>query len=154
MTAPGQVVRLTQTAHGGGCACKIPPGELDDVIRDLTGRTRAASDLLVASTPVTTQRSFVSTTVWRSWPPWTSSRRRWTSHTTGAIAAVNALSDIYAMGGIPIVAVNLLSWPRGSLPYDQARDVLQGRLDVCDEANCHLAEGTTSTMSSRSTDSR
>jgi selenide,water dikinase len=41
------VVRLTQTAHGGGCACKIPPGELDDVIRDLTGRTRAAGDLLV-----------------------------------------------------------------------------------------------------------
>jgi selenide,water dikinase len=59
----------------------------------------------------------------------------------GRIAAANALSDIYAMGGRPLVAVNLLAWPRDVLPMELAREVLRGGLDVAREASCHVAGG-------------
>ncbi len=59
----------------------------------------------------------------------------------GRIAAANALSDIYAMGGEPLVAVNLLCWPRDVLPFDLAREVLRGGFDVARQAQCHLAGG-------------
>ena len=59
----------------------------------------------------------------------------------GRIAAANALSDIYAMGGRPLVAINLLAWPRDTLPFDLAREVLRGGLDVAREAGCHVGGG-------------
>lgn len=59
----------------------------------------------------------------------------------GRIAAANALSDIYAMGGEPLVAVNLLCWPRDVLPFDLAREVLRGGFAVAASAQCHLAGG-------------
>jgi selenide,water dikinase len=59
----------------------------------------------------------------------------------GRIAAANALSDIYAMGGRPVVALNLLGWPRDVLPFDLVADVLRGGMDVCTQAGCHLAGG-------------
>jgi selenide, water dikinase len=59
----------------------------------------------------------------------------------GRIAATNALSDVYAMGGTPVVAVNLLAWPREVLPFDLAREVLRGGLDVASLAGCHVAGG-------------
>jgi selenide,water dikinase len=59
----------------------------------------------------------------------------------GRIAAANALSDVYAMGGRPVVAVNLLGWPREVLPFELAAEVLRGGRDVCAAAGCHLAGG-------------
>jgi selenide, water dikinase len=59
----------------------------------------------------------------------------------GRIAAANALSDVYAMGGFPVVAVNLLAWPRDLLPMELAGEVLRGGLAVAREAGCHLAGG-------------
>jgi selenide,water dikinase len=59
----------------------------------------------------------------------------------GRIAAANALSDVYAMGGEPLVAVNLLAWPRGALPWELAGEVLAGGAEVAAEAKCHLAGG-------------
>jgi selenide,water dikinase len=59
----------------------------------------------------------------------------------GRIAAANALSDVYAMGGRPLVAVNLLAWPRDVLPFELAREVLRGGLDVAAEAGCHVGGG-------------
>src|SRR5439155_21761312 len=59
----------------------------------------------------------------------------------GRIAAANALSDVYAMGGQPVVAVNLLGWPREVLPFELAGEVLRGGLAVASEAGCHLAGG-------------
>lgn len=59
----------------------------------------------------------------------------------GRIAAANALSDVYAMGGRPVVAVNLLGWPRAVLPLELAAEVLRGGRDVCGDAGCHLAGG-------------
>ncbi len=59
----------------------------------------------------------------------------------GRIAAANALSDVYAMGATPVVAVNLLAWPRDLLPMELAAEVLRGGLDVAREAACHVAGG-------------
>jgi selenide,water dikinase len=63
------------------------------------------------------------------------------AYTFGQIAATNALSDIYAMGGEPLVALNLLGWPRDKLPTELAAEVLRGGLDVGRVANCHVAGG-------------
>ncbi|MCW2571611.1 MAG: selD, partial [Frankiales bacterium] len=59
----------------------------------------------------------------------------------GRIAAANALSDVYAMGGRPLVAVNLVGWPRDVLPKELLREVLRGGYDVAREAECHVAGG-------------
>ena len=59
----------------------------------------------------------------------------------GRIAAANALSDVYAMGGEPLVAVNLLAWPRDVVPFEVAAEVLRGGAEVCAEAGAFLAGG-------------
>lgn len=59
----------------------------------------------------------------------------------GRIAAANALSDVYAMGGTPVLAVNLLGWPRDTLPVELLQEVLRGGADVARQAGCHLAGG-------------
>src|SRR5213078_3129015 len=59
----------------------------------------------------------------------------------GRIAAANALSDVYAMGGTPVVAVNLLGWPREVLPAELAAEVLRGGLEVAQEAGCRVGGG-------------
>ena len=137
-------VRLTQTAYGGGCACKIPPGELEEVVRDLIGDSppAAAGDLLVgleagddaAVVRIADGWAVVATADF--FTPVVDDPYDW-----ARIAAANALSDIYAMGGTPVVAVNLLGWPRDTLPLDLARDVLRGGLEVARSARCHVAGG-------------
>ena len=139
-----ETVRLTQYAHGGGCACKIPPGELEDVVRGLTGaKPRSpAGDLLVglddgddaAAVRIRDDLALIATTDF--FTPVVDDPYDW-----GRIAAANALSDVYAMGGTPVVAVNLLGWPRDVLPFALAAEVLRGGLDVCAVAGCHLAGG-------------
>ncbi len=59
----------------------------------------------------------------------------------GRIAATNAMSDVYAMGGTPVVAVNLLGWPRDLIPFEVAAEVMRGGADACAEAGAHLAGG-------------
>jgi selenide, water dikinase len=135
-------VRLTQYAHGGGCACKIPPGELETMMAGLT--PPPSPDLLVgldhgddaAVVRIDVGRALVSTVDF--FTPVVDDPYDW-----GRIAAANALSDVYAMGGTPVVAVNLLSWPRDTLPLDLAGEVLRGGLDIAGEAGCHLAGGHT-----------
>ncbi len=140
-----QAVRLTQYAHGGGCACKIPPGELESVLSgltDLAGATGRAGDLVVglatgddaAVVRVDGGRAVVVTADF--FTPVVDDPYDW-----GRIAAANALSDVYAMGGEPLVAVNLLAWPRDVLPFDLAREVLRGGLDVAAAAGCHVGGG-------------
>ena len=143
MTGTGRSVRLTQFAHGGGCACKIPPGELEDVVAELTKNAPAgASDLLVgldsgddaAAVRIDGDTAILATADF--FTPVVDDAYDW-----GRIAAANALSDIYAMGGRPLVAVNLLAWPRDTLPLELIREVLRGGLDVAGEAGCHVAGG-------------
>jgi selenide,water dikinase len=135
-------VRLTQYAHGGGCACKIPPGELEDVVAGLRGVPgTGASEVVVglddgddAAVVRTAHGTLVATADF--FTPVVDDPYDW-----GRIAAANALSDVYAMGGTPVVAVNLLAWPRDVLPFDLAREVLRGGLDVATQAGCHVAGG-------------
>jgi len=145
MTADtGTRVRLTQYAHGGGCACKIPPGELESVVAGLTGSGASldGTDLLVglatgddaAVVRIDGDRAVVATADF--FTPVVDDAYDW-----GRIAAANALSDVYAMGGEPLVAVNLLAWPRDLLPFDLAREVLRGGLDVATAAGCHVGGG-------------
>ncbi len=139
-------VRLTQYAHGGGCACKIPPGELEAVLAGLHldtpvpdpyGRLLVGlddgDDAAVVAAP-DGGPAFVLTTDF--FTPVVDDAYDW-----GRIAAANALSDIYAMGGRPVLAVNLLCWPRDVLPMELAADVLRGGLAVASTAGCHLAGG-------------
>jgi selenide, water dikinase len=136
--------RLTQYAAGGGCACKVPPGELEAVLAGLTGpgAGRARDDLVVglddgddgAVVRIDGDRAVVLTADF--FTPVVDSAYDW-----GRIAAANALSDVYAMGGEPLVAVNLLAWPRDRIPFELAAEVLQGGADVCAQAATHLAGG-------------
>src|SRR5262249_43824387 len=135
--------RLTQYARGGGCACKIPPGELEETVSKLVP-DGAGADLLVGvehgddgavvragrGVAVVVRADFFTRVVDDA-------------YTFGRIAAANALSDIYAMGGEPLVAVNLLGWPRGKLPTELAAEVLRGGLDTGRAARCHVAGGHT-----------
>ncbi|UIZ92873.1 selenide, water dikinase SelD [Corynebacterium sp. CNCTC7651] len=133
-------IRLTQFAAGGGCACKIPPGELEDAVAGLVGfadpnvivglddgddaaAIRVRDDLAVISTA-----DFFTPVVDDA-------------YTWGKIAAVNALSDVYAMGGTPITAINLLGWPRDVLPQELIREVLRGGLDAATEAGISVTGG-------------
>src|SRR4051812_50209602 len=140
MTAATTTYRLTQYAHGGGCACKIPPGELEEIVRGLTGDS--GPDLLVglddgddAAVVRLDERTAVVSTA-DFFTPVVDDAYDW-----GRIAAANALSDVYAMGGTPVVAVNLLCWPRDLLSMELAAEVLRGGLDVAREAGCHVAGG-------------
>lgn len=142
----GAAIRLTQFAAGGGCACKVPPGELEAIVRDLPG-SRAGGDLLVGlddgddaaavridPAPDGTGRAVIATADF--FTPVVDDPYEW-----GRIAAANALSDVYAMGGTPVVAVNLLGWPRDRIPFELAAEVLRGGGEVCSEAGAYLAGG-------------
>ena len=133
-------MRLTTLASGGGCACKIPPGELEDAVRGLAGQTGegllvgldtgddAAVSIVAPNLAIVVTADFFT--------PVVDDPYDW-----GRIAAANALSDVYAMGGRPILAVNLLSWPREKLPFTLAREVLRGGLDIAAEAGCIVGGG-------------
>jgi len=137
-------VRLTQYAHGGGCACKIPPGELEETVSRLIpdGPGTGIAGLMVgvehgddgAVVRLGPDKAVVVTADF--FTPVVDD-----AYTFGRIAATNALSDIYAMGGEPLVALNLLGWPRDKLPTELAAEVLRGGLDVGRAARCHVAGG-------------
>lgn len=134
-------VRLTRYARGGGCACKIPPGELEEMVAGLSAGGGSA-ELLVglengddaAVVRLDPATGIVATADF--FTPVVDDPYDW-----GRIAATNALSDVYAMGGTPLVALNLLCWPRDVLPMEVAREVLRGGHDVTRAAGCHLAGG-------------
>jgi selenide,water dikinase len=131
--------RLTGYAHGGGCACKIPPGELEDAVRGLTGQSGKtvlvglddgddAAAVRVGDIAVLSTADFFTPVVDDAYD--------W-----GRIAAANALSDVYAMGGQPVVAINLVGWPRDVLPMELLTEVLRGGLAVAAEAGCPVIGG-------------
>ncbi|MBC7306402.1 MAG: selenide, water dikinase SelD, partial [Dietzia sp.] len=136
--------RLTSYAHGGGCACKIPPGALENVVSGLVGAPvrDPAAELIVglddgddaAAVRISEGVAVISTADF--FTPVVDDPYDW-----GRIAAANALSDVYAMGGTPIVAINLLCWPMDVLPYEMAGEVLRGAQDIAGAAGCHVAGG-------------
>ncbi len=135
-----QQYRLTQYAHGGGCACKIPPGELEQVVSGL--RPWTSDDLVVgldtgddaAAVRIENGRAVLATTDFFT-------AVVDDAYDFGRIAAANALSDIYAMGGTPLVGLNLVGWPRDLLPMELLAEVLRGGCDIARQAHLHLAGG-------------
>lgn len=136
-------IRLTTMAHGGGCASKIPPGELEEVVSSLAGQQYDqvivglddgddAAAVRIGGpdgdTAVLSTADFFTPVVDDA-------------HDWGRIAAANALSDIYAMGGDPVVAINLVGWPREVLPYELLQEVLTGGLAIATEAGVPVIGG-------------
>lgn len=138
--------RLTSYAHGGGCACKIAPGELERMVAGLlvapavNAEARLVvglddgDDAAVVSLTAAGDVAVISTVDF--FTPVVDDPFDW-----GRIAAANALSDVYAMGGRPILGLNLLCWPRDVLPLELATEVLRGGLAVATEAGIPLAGG-------------
>ncbi|WP_131106146.1 selenide, water dikinase SelD [Ornithinimicrobium sufpigmenti] len=136
-------IRLTQFARGGGCACKIPAGELEQIVAGLQGlKHPPGAEVLVglddgddaAAVRIEGGVAVVSTSDF--FTPVVDDAYDW-----GRIAAANALSDVYAMGGTPLMAINLVAWPREALPTELLREVLRGGLDVATEAGCPVLGG-------------
>src|SRR5690606_34387957 len=134
-------VKLTQFSHGAGCGCKISPAILDKILHSehkngsfpqlLVGnesRDDAAVYNLGDGTCIVSTTDFFMPIVDDPF-------------TFGAIASVNAISDIYAMGGQPIMAIAILGWPINKISAEVASSVLNGSRDVCARAGIPLAGG-------------
>jgi selenide, water dikinase len=141
VTTTTPAVRLTSLAAGGGCACKVPPGELDELLAGLPGSADTGNLLVgvengddAAAVRIDGDRAVIVTADF--FTPVVDDPFDW-----GRIAATNALSDVYAMGGEPLVAVNLLGWPRATLAFELAGEVLRGGAEVCRAAGCHVGGG-------------
>ncbi|SAK93643.1 selenophosphate synthetase [Caballeronia fortuita] len=137
MTSP----RLTSLSHGGGCGCKIAPGVLADLLKRATPLP-AFPNLLVGNDTaddaavykLNDEQAIVATTDF--FMPIVDD-----PFDFGRIAATNALSDVYAMGGKPILALALVGMPINVLPHEVIAQVLKGGEAVCAEAGIPVAGG-------------
>ncbi|MDA3947264.1 MAG: selenide, water dikinase SelD [Helicobacteraceae bacterium] len=134
-------VKLTEYSHGAGCGCKISPMLLDEILQStreeidypqlLVGNKHkddaAAFDLGNGTSVLSTTDFFMPIVD--------------DPFTFGKIAATNALSDIYAMGGRPLMAISIFGWPIDKLSADVARQVIDGGRAICEEAGIPLAGG-------------
>ena len=134
-------VKLTSYSHGAGCGCKIAPGVLHEMLSCLSRETTFPNLIVgndtkddAAVVDLGDGTGIVSTTDF--FMPIVDD-----SHTFGRIAAANAISDIYAMGGTPLMSIAILGWPIDKLPPEVAGAVLEGGRSVCEEAGIPLAGG-------------
>ncbi len=136
-------VRLTQFSHGGGCGCKIAPGVLEQILsksapgilpKALLVGIETADDAAVYQ--INETQAIVATTDF--FMPIVDD-----PHDFGAIAATNAISDVYAMGGQPLFALALVGMPVNQLPLDVIRRILEGGESVCTKAGIPVAGGHT-----------
>ncbi len=136
-------VRLTSFSHGGGCGCKIAPGILEKILAG-TNKLPVPKELLVgietaddaAVYQINETQAIVATTDF--FMPIVDD-----PHDFGAIAATNAISDVYAMGGTPLFALALVGMPINQLPLEIVRGVLEGGESVCRKAGIPIAGGHT-----------
>ena len=134
-------IRLTQYSHGAGCGCKISPQVLEVILAG-SGAQNLDPRLWVGNASrddaavyaIDEERGVVSTTDF--FMPIVDD-----PFDFGRIAATNAISDIYAMGGDPLMAIAILGWPVNVLAPEIAREVIRGGRSVCDEAGIPLAGG-------------
>ncbi|MGV6394270.1 selenide, water dikinase SelD [Pseudomonas caspiana] len=134
-------IRLTQYSHGAGCGCKISPQVLEVILAG-SGAQNLDPKLWVGNTSrddaavyaIDDERGVVSTTDF--FMPIVDD-----PYDFGRIAATNAISDIYAMGGDPLMAIAILGWPVNVLAPEIAREVIRGGRAVCDAAGIPLAGG-------------
>ncbi|SKC76610.1 selenide, water dikinase SelD [Ohtaekwangia koreensis] len=134
-------IKLTQYSHGAGCGCKISPAVLETILHsdapkaifpELLVGNESKDDAAVYD--IGDGMCIVSTTDF--FMPIVDDPA-----TFGAIASVNAISDIYAMGGEPFMAIAILGWPINKIPAEVAKGVLEGSRKVCLEAEIPLAGG-------------
>lgn len=134
-------LKLTHFSHGAGCGCKIAPAVLETILQT-DFRKSVYPNLLVGNESkddaavydMGNNMGIISTTDF--FMPIVDDPA-----TFGRIASVNAISDVYAMGGKPLMALAVLGWPIGKIPAEAAREVLDGSRAVCDEAGIPLAGG-------------
>ncbi len=135
--------RLTSLSHGGGCGCKIAPGVLEQILAK-TAKTIVPPQLLVgietsddaAVYQINETQAIVATTDF--FMPIVDD-----PYDFGRIAATNAVSDVYAMGGTPLFALGLVGMPVGKLPMETIRLILEGGEAVCAQAGIPIAGGHT-----------
>lgn len=134
-------IRLTQYSHGAGCGCKISPQVLETILHS-SALSLPDANLLVGSDTsddaavydLGDGTAIISTTDF--FMPIVDD-----AYDYGRIAAANAISDVYAMGGSPMMAIAILGWPVDTLPAELARRVLEGSKAMCREAGIALAGG-------------
>ncbi len=136
-----EAIRLTQYSHGAGCGCKIAPAVLEEILKSnfsvpensrlLVGNSSrddaAAYDLGNGMALISTTDFFMPIVD--------------DAFDFGRIASANAISDVYAMGGRPILAIAILGWPVDTLPPELAQKILEGSRTICAEAGIPLAGG-------------
>ncbi len=134
-------IRLTQFSHGAGCGCKISPAVLDSILHTEVSKGNFPSLLVgneskddAAVYEMEDGNCIISTTDF--FMPIVDD-----PETFGAIASVNAISDVYAMGGEPVMAIAILGWPINKIPPEVAKGVLDGSRKVCLQAGIPLAGG-------------
>ncbi len=133
-------IRLTSLSHAAGCGCKLGSADLAEVLKHLPA-IDDANVLVDAATRddaavyrLSPDRALVATVDF--FTPIVDDPASW-----GAIAAANAMSDVYAMGGRPLFALNLVGWPRGKVPFEILGEVLRGAAQVTRQAGCLMLGG-------------
>jgi selenide, water dikinase len=137
-------IRLTSLSPGAGCACKLPLAKLEALFASMGEVAPATGALLVGAREgddaavlrLDDSRALVLTTDF--FTPIVDDPYDW-----GRIAAANAMSDVYAMGGHPLIAVNLAAWPGDGLPIEILGAVMCGGADIAAQAGCLVAGGHT-----------
>ncbi|MFI4963532.1 MAG: selenide, water dikinase SelD, partial [Legionellales bacterium] len=141
MELPTQEIKLTQYSHGAGCGCKIAPAVLQEILKtnipqsfnekllvgNSTNDDAAAYDMGNGTALIATTDFFMPIVD--------------DAFDFGCIASANAISDVFAMGGTPIMAIAILGWPVKKLPVELAQQVLEGARAMCAEAGIPLAGG-------------
>ncbi|MFC5511265.1 selenide, water dikinase SelD [Massilia jejuensis] len=143
MNAPEQTIKLTSFSHGGGCGCKIAPGVLAEILKKSSGfpvppqlmvGIETADDAAVYK--LNDEQALIATTDF--FMPIVDD-----PFDFGRIAATNAISDVYAMGGTPIMALALVGMPISKLPLETIGEIIRGGESMCAEAGIPIAGGHT-----------
>ena len=143
MSTSDQAIKLTSFSHGGGCGCKIAPGVLAEILKSSTGfplpkelmvGIETADDAAVYK--LNDEQALIATTDF--FMPIVDD-----PFDFGRIAATNAISDVYAMGGTPIMALALVGMPINKLPLETIGQIIRGGESICAEAGIPIAGGHT-----------
>ena len=136
-------IRLSAFSHGGGCGCKIAPGVLSEILKTARGLPIPKELMVGIETSddaavyiLNENQALIATTDF--FMPIVDD-----PYDFGRIAATNAISDVYAMGGTPIMALALLAMPIDKLPVDVIGKIIQGGESICAEAGIPIAGGHT-----------